>query len=257
MAITIKNAEQIEKMRYAGQVLGEALQELKKMIKPGVNCLDLDKFFIDFITQKGCTSNFKGYGGFPAHICISINEQLIHGIPRNRILEDGDIVSIDAGCVFEKYHADAAFTVICGNSKDKKYDKLIELSEKSLYLAIEQVRAGVRIGTISSTVQKFIEENGYHLPTDYSGHGIGLEMHEDPFVPNVGVENTGMRLVPGMAICIEPMVQIGTNKTIVADDDWTVSSKDGSMTAHFEHTILITEGDPEVLTLFKTKEETE
>ncbi|AHI53287.1 type I methionyl aminopeptidase [Spiroplasma culicicola] len=251
MAITIKNSQQIEKMRIAGQVLGEAIYNLKQMIKPGINCLDLDKFFIDFITKHNCTSNFKGYYGYPAHICISINEQLIHGIPQDRILQKGDIVSIDTGCVYEGYHADSAFSVICGESIDKNYDKLLEVTEQSLYLAIEQVRAGVRIGTISSTVQNFVEEHGFQLPTDYSGHGIGLEMHEDPFVPNVGIKDTGMRLIPGMTICIEPMVQIGTNKTVVGDDDWTVSSADGSMTAHFEHTILVTEGEPEILTLFK------
>ncbi|AGR41593.1 type I methionyl aminopeptidase [Spiroplasma taiwanense] len=256
MAITIKNSEQIEKMRYAGQVLGEALYNIKSMIKVGLNCLEIDKYFSNFIKEKGCSSNFKGYYGFPASVCISINEQLIHGIPQNRILKDGDIVSIDAGCIFEKYHADAAFTVICGNSKDKLYDKLIDVTEKSLYLAIEQVRAGVRIGTISSTVQTFIEDYGFHLPIDYSGHGIGLEMHEDPFIPNVGIADTGMRLVEGMTICIEPMVQIGTNKTVVSDDEWTVSSQDSSMTSHFEHTILVTNGEPEILTLFKPKKET-
>ncbi|AKU80248.1 type I methionyl aminopeptidase [Spiroplasma turonicum] len=251
MAITIKNKEQIEKMRYAGKVLSEALHNLKKMIKPGINCLELDKSFIDFITSKGCTSNFKGYYDYPAHICVSINEQLIHGIPKDRILKNGDIVSIDAGCIYEGYHSDSAFTVICGDSSNEKISKLVDLTERSLYLAIEHVRAGVRIGTISATVQNFIEDNGFHLPTSYSGHGIGLEMHEDPFIPNVGIKNTGMRLVPGMTICIEPMVQVGTNKTIVDDDKWTVLSKDGSMTAHFEHTVLVTEDDPEVLTLFK------
>ncbi|AKX34592.1 methionine aminopeptidase [Spiroplasma litorale] len=251
MTITIKNVEQIGKMRFAGKVLSEALNMLKNMIKPGVNCLELDKAFIDFISSKGCKSNFKGYYGYPAHICVSINEQLIHGIPKDRVIEEGDIVSIDAGCIYEGYNSDSAFTVICGATTNQLHKKLVELTETSLYLAIEQVRAGVRIGTISATVQNFIEENGFHLPTSYSGHGIGLEMHEDPFIPNVGIANTGMRLVPGMTICIEPMVQVSTDETVVDDDKWTVLSKDGSMTAHFEHTILVTEGDPEVLTLFK------
>ncbi|QBQ08118.1 methionine aminopeptidase [Spiroplasma gladiatoris] len=255
MAITIKNSEQANKMRIAGQVLGEALYKLKKMINPGVNCLELDKFFIEFIESKGCQSNFKGYYDYPAHICISINEQLIHGIPNDRILVDGDIVSIDAGCIYEGYHADSAFTKICGESSNKVNNKLVEVTEKSLYLAIEQVRAGVRIGTISSTVQNYIEEFGFQLPKDYSGHGIGLEMHEDPFVPNTGIKDTGMRLIEGMAICIEPMVQIGTNNTVVSKDGWTVSSKDNSMAAHFEHTILVTNGDPEILTLYKPKED--
>ncbi|AOG60802.1 methionine aminopeptidase [Spiroplasma helicoides] len=255
MAITIKNQEQIEKMRIAGKVLGEALYNIRKMIVPGANCLDLDKYFIDFITKKGCKSNFKGYYDYPMHICISINEQLIHGIPTDRIIKDGDIVSVDAGCIYEGYHADSAFSVICGNSFDEKYDKLVNVTEESLYLAIEQVRAGVRIGTISSTVQTFVEKNGFQLPTDYSGHGIGLEMHEDPFIPNTGIKDTGMRLIEGMTICIEPMVQMGTPKTIVAKDGWTVSSADSSMAAHFEHTILVTNGNPEILTLFKPEKE--
>ncbi|QGS52352.1 type I methionyl aminopeptidase [Spiroplasma tabanidicola] len=255
MSITIKNQDQINKMRVAGKVLSEALYNLKKMIKPGVNCLDLDKYFIEFITKKGCQSNFKNYFGYPAHICISINEQLIHGIPNNRLIQDGDIVSIDAGCIYQDYHSDSAFTVICGQAKDELHSKLVEVTERSLYLAIEQVRAGVRIGTISSTVQQFVEEYGFQLPKDYTGHGIGLEMHEDPFIPNTGIKETGMRLIEGMAICIEPMVQIGTDKTVVGKDDWTVSSKDNSMAAHFEHTILVTNGDPEILTLYKPKED--
>lgn len=251
MAITIKTQEQIKKMRIAGNVLANAINMLKKMIKPGVNCLDLDRAFIDFITKNKCSSNFNGYYGYPKNICVSINEQLIHGIPQDRILKNGDIVSVDAGCIYEGMHADSAFTMICGETKDKKYEKLIEDTEKSLYMAIEQVRAGNRIGTISSTVQNYIEGNGFHLPTDYSGHGIGEQMHEDPFVPNVGIPNTGLKLVPGMAICIEPMVQIGTNRTVVSDDNWTVSSADKSMTAHFEHTILVTDSEPEILTLYK------
>jgi len=255
MAITIKNEEQISEMRYAGKVLGAALYNLKQLIKPGVNCLDLNRYFIEFITKRDCKSNFKGYFGFPAFICVSINEQLIHGIPKNYSLKNGDIISIDAGCSYKGWHADSAFTMICGNKNNKKYDKLITVTEKSLYLAIEQVRADVRIGTISAAVQTYVEENGFHLPIDYSGHGIGSQMHEDPYVPNVGKKDTGIKLVPGMAICIEPMVQISTNKTVVADDNWTVSSADGSMTAHFEHTILVTDGNPEILTLHKPEED--
>ncbi|ARU91100.1 methionine aminopeptidase [Spiroplasma clarkii] len=255
MAVTIKNAEQLDKMRYAGKVLGAALYDLKKMIQPGVNCLDLDKYFIDFITKNGCESNFKGYYGFPAHICVSINEQLIHGIPVNRVIKAGDIVKIDAGCSFQGWHADSAFSVICGDIIDEKYDKLLRVTEKSLCLAIEQVRAGVRIGTITSTVQTYVESNGFHLPKDYSGHGIGLAMHEDPFVPNTGKKDTGMRLTKNMTICIEPMVQIGTDQTVVGADNWTVSAADDSMTAHFEHTILVTDNEPEILTIHKPMED--
>lgn len=249
MAITIKNKEQIDNMRIAGQVLAKGLKMLSEMIKPGVNCLELDEAFENFINKNNCESNFKNYYGFPKTICVSINEQLIHGIPRDRVLLDGDIVSIDAGCKYKGWHADSAISVLCGTKINENYVKLIEVTKKSLYLAIEQIKAGVRIGTLSSTVQTYVEDQGFHLPTDYSGHGIGQEMHEDPFVPNVGRKDTGIRLVSGMVICIEPMVQIGTNKTIVADDEWTVSSADGSMTAHFEHTILVKDDGYEILTL--------
>ncbi|WP_338972829.1 type I methionyl aminopeptidase [Spiroplasma endosymbiont of Panorpa germanica] len=249
--VTIKSEFEISKMRIAGQVLGQALKLLEEMIQPGVNCLDLDKAFIEFITSKGCTSNFLGYYDYPAHICVSVNEQLIHGIPQNRILKDGDIVSIDTGCVFEGYHADAALTKICGEPRNNLELKLVNDTRKSLELAIEQVRDDVRIGTISATVQKFIEQNGFQLPTDFAGHGIGTAMHEDPLIPNTGKMDTGMRLKAGMTICIEPMVQISTSKTITAKDKWTVISADNSMAAHFEHTILVTEEGCEILTLFK------
>ncbi|EOA07136.1 Methionine aminopeptidase [Mycoplasma yeatsii 13926] len=246
--VTIKTPEQIQKIRTACKVLAQGLDMLKKMIKPGINCLDLDKAFEEFIISKGCKSNFKGYHGFPKTICISINDQLVHGIPQDRILQDGDIVSIDAGCTFEGWHADSAFTMLCGIAKDKKNDILISVTEKSLELAIEQVKPGTRLGTIGHTIQKYVESYGFSLPRDYTGHGIGQSLHEDPFIPNVGVENTGMRLQAGMVICIEPMVQIGTHKTKTAADNWTVYSADHSMAAHFEHTILVTEDGCEVLT---------
>ncbi|WP_026389224.1 type I methionyl aminopeptidase [[Acholeplasma] multilocale] len=249
--VTIKSPEQIEKMRVAGRVLSEAVQMLKDMCQVGVNCLDLDKAFEEFITSKGCTSNFKGYGGFPKTICISINDQLVHGIPANRVIEDGDIVSIDTGCVFEGWHADSAFTKICGVQKDEKHGILLEVTEKSLELAIEQIKPGVRLGTIGATIQQFVESFGFSVPRDYTGHGIGTAMHEDPFIPNYGTPDTGMRLQAGMTIAIEPMVQMGTHKTKTAADKWTVYSADHSMAAHFEHTILVTDSGSEVLTRYK------
>ncbi|WP_338969472.1 type I methionyl aminopeptidase [Spiroplasma endosymbiont of Labia minor] len=254
MSISIKNKSQIENMRVAGKVLAEALSYITMLVKPGINCLMIDKKFGEFINEKKCKVSFKGYGGFPNNICISINEQLIHGIPTNRILKDGDIVSLDTGCTYNGWHADSALTIICGNS-NSKYDKLVKVTQKSLYLAIKQIKPGVRLGTISNTVQEYVEGNGYYLPTDYAGHGIGSEMHEDPIISNVGLKDTGMRLAAGMVICIEPMVQVGTAKTRVLKDDWTVISQDKSMTAHFEHTILVTEDGYEVLT--KRQEESE
>ncbi|ATZ18539.1 methionine aminopeptidase [Williamsoniiplasma somnilux] len=246
--VTVKNYEQISKMKIAGKVLGEAIAMLKEKTQIGVNCLDLDKAFEEFITKKGCTSNFKGYGGFPKTICISINDQLVHGIPQNRVLEDGDIVSIDTGCVFEGYHADAAFTKIVGNPKNDQAVQLLNVTEESLNLAIKMLKSGVRIGDIGHTIQSYVESFGFSVPREYTGHGIGTAMHEDPFIPNYGAAGTGMRLTEGMIICIEPMVQVGHFSTKVASDKWTVYSKDGSMAAHFEHTILITQDSCEVLT---------
>ncbi|AGY41217.1 Methionine aminopeptidase [Mesoplasma florum W37] len=251
MAVTIKSPQEIEKMRVAGQVLAQAIDMLKSMIKVGVNCLDLDKEFEKFITEKGCKSNFKNYHGYPKTICVSINEQLVHGIPQDRILEEGDIVSVDTGCVFEGYHADSAFSMIVGIAKDTKHDILLKVTEECLDLAIEALAPGVRIGTIGSIIQNHAESFGFGVPRDYTGHGIGTEMHEDPFIPNYGKKDTGMRLQAGMVICIEPMIQMGTFKTKLAADNWTVLSADKSMTAHFEHTILITDSGYEVLTKSK------
>ncbi|WP_027062995.1 type I methionyl aminopeptidase [Mesoplasma seiffertii] len=249
--VTIKSLEEINKMRVAGKVLSRAVKMLKDMCQVGVNCLDLDRAFEEFILANGCTSNFKGYGGFPKTICVSINDQLVHGIPQDRILADGDIVSIDTGCVYQGYHADSAFTKIVGTPKDEKHAILIEVTEKSLELAIEQVKPGTRIGTIGATIQKYVESFGFGVPRDYTGHGIGTEMHEEPYVPNYGTPDTGMRLQSGMVIAIEPMVQMGTFKTKVASDKWTVYSADHSMAAHFEHTILVTDSGSEVLTRYK------
>ncbi|WP_342268760.1 type I methionyl aminopeptidase [Spiroplasma endosymbiont of Aspidapion aeneum] len=251
MNITIKNNKQIDDMRIGGKLLGRALTLLKESIKPGFNCLDLDKIFANFLKENNCDSNFKNYMGYPKYICVSINEQLIHGIPQDREIENGDIISIDAGLIYNDMHLDAAFTTICGKPKNEKDIELVKITKESLFLAIEQIKAGVRIGTLSSTVQKIIEEKGFHLPTAYCGHGIGYEMHEDPQIPNVGKEKTGIRLVKGMTICIEPMVQIGTPKTIVEKDQWTVRSADNSMAAHYEHTILVTEYGYEILTAWE------
>ncbi|PPE04942.1 methionine aminopeptidase [Entomoplasma ellychniae] len=254
MAVSIKSNAEIQKMRIASSVLSDAISMLKKMIVPGVNCLDLDEEFYKFIKAKGCQSNFKNYHGFPKTICISINEQLVHGIPEDRILQDGDIVSVDTGCIFQGYHADSAFTMICGIAKNEKHDILIKVTEECLELAIKEVKPGTRIGTIGYIIQSHAEKHGFGVPRDYTGHGIGTQMHEDPYIPNYGIYDTGMRLKAGMVICIEPMIQIGTYKTKLASDNWTVLSADKSMAAHFEHTILVTDSGYEVLTKSKVKE---
>lgn len=250
----IKNASEIEKMRKAGAILAEAIEMLKEETKVGANCLDLDQKFHNFIQKKGAKSNFLNYHGYPKTICISINEQLVHGIPQNRIIQEGDIVSIDCGCVIDGYHADAAFTKICGFAKDPKHDILVSATEEALSKAIAIIRPGIRIGDIGAEIQSYVEGLGFAVPRDYTGHGIGQAMHEDPYIPNYGTKGTGMRLQSGMVIAIEPMVQIGTHKTKVSPDHWTVSSADKSMAAHFEHTLVVTADGAEVLTSKTTKQ---
>lgn len=211
--IKIKNEEQIQKMRIAGQVLAEGLALLDAKAQVGVNLLELDQLFADFLQTKDCEPNFLGYGGFPKTICVSINDQLVHGIPKDRVIQDGDLVSIDAGCSYQGYHADAAFTKICGKPKTEKDVILLEVTEKSLEMAINLVKPGTRIGDLGATIQSYVEGFGFSVPRDYTGHGIGQEMHEDPFIPNYGTFKSGMRLREGMAICIEPMVQQGNYLT--------------------------------------------
>lgn len=216
--ITVKNQEAINKMRQAGAILSQGLKMLDQATQVGVNCLDLEHKFATFLKAHGVQSNFLGYQGFPATICISINDQLVHGIPRNRVIQDGDIVSIDAGCILDGYHADAAFTKICGFPKDKKDVILVEATEQALNEAIKIIKPGVRLGDIGAAIQTYIEKFGFYLPRDYTGHGIGLAMHEEPYIPNYGTKGTGIRLQSGMTIAIEPMVQIGTVETKVGAD---------------------------------------
>ncbi|WP_342252544.1 type I methionyl aminopeptidase [Spiroplasma endosymbiont of Amphibalanus improvisus] len=246
--ITIKNDSEIDKMRKAGKVLSEILNTLKDNIKVGMTGENLDKICEKIISENNCSSNFKGYYGFPSTICVSVNENLIHGIPNSIAFKEGDLVSVDAGCIFEGYHADAAFTKVVGSYKEPIHKELVETTEESLEKAIKILKPGVRIGTIGSVIQTFVESKGFKLPTSYAGHGIGQNMHEDPIIPNVGKKDTGFKLKENMVICIEPMVQIGTDKTIVLNDGWTVMSNNKLGTAHFEKTILITKNGFEILT---------
>jgi len=216
--IKIKTEAQIEKMRVAGKVLAEGLKMLDRKAQVGVNLLELDQAFADFLKTKNCLPNFLGYQGFPKNICISINDQLVHGIPRDRVIAEGDLVSIDAGCLYEGYNADAAFSKICGEPKSEKDVILIEVTEKSLEMAINVVKPGARIGDIGATIQNYVESFGFSVPRNYTGHGIGLDMHEDPFIPNYGTFNSGPRLREGMVICIEPMVQQGSYLTKTGSD---------------------------------------
>ena len=238
-------------MREAGRINALALQMVRELIRPGISTAELDKVAEDVIRQHGGTPAFKNYPGpypFPATLCLSINEELVHGVPGKRKLQDGDILSVDCGTIFDGFVADSAFTAGAGEiSPEAK--RLIEVTEQALYIGIEQMRAGNRVGDVSAAIQNHVESRGYHVPREYTGHGVGRNMHEGPLVPNFGVKGRGMVLRPGITVALEPMVLVGTHRTRVLQDQWTVISADRSLTAHFEHSVAVTEGDPVLLTL--------
>ncbi|AGM25838.1 methionine aminopeptidase [Spiroplasma syrphidicola EA-1] len=246
--VTIKTTQEINYMRKACETLKLIHEELKAMIKPGVTGLMLNQKAEEIIAANDCVPNFKGLYNFPASICVSLNDVLVHGIPDHRPFQDGDLVSVDAGCAYQGYNSDGAFTVIVGSPKDPIDEKLVLVTKTSLDKAIAILKPGVRIGDISATIQSYVEENGFFLPTEFTGHGIGRNLHEDPHIPNSGPAGVGMRLQAGMTICIEPMVQIGTKEIKMLSDNWTPVSKNRLNSAHFEHTILITDEGCEVLT---------
>lgn len=245
--VELKTAAEIEKMRTAGKLLRQVFNEVAKMVAPGVTTADLDRRARKLIEDAGARPAFLGYHGFPATLCTSVNEEIVHGIPSDRELLDGDIVSVDCGLVLQGFYSDTATTFAVGEISAKA-QKLLKVTEESLYKAIEQMHVGTRIGTVSHAVQKHAEAQGFSIVRDYTGHGIGRAMHEAPQVPNYGRPDTGFKLVPGLVIAVEPMVNIGTYKTITLADNWTVVTADDSLSAHFEHTIAITEDGPQILT---------
>jgi methionyl aminopeptidase len=249
--IHIKSPDELKVMRQAGRINAEIMATVKNLIQPGVSTADLNAAAEDVLKKHGCYSPFKGYSQppYPASICTSVNEELVHGIPsRKRILHEGDILSADCGTVFEGFVADSAFTAGVGEiSPEAKH--LLEVTEGALYAAIEKMRVGYRTGDISATIQNYVESRGLHVTREYTSHGVGRQMHEGPMVPNFGTAGSGMPLRPGMTIAIEPMVLIGTHETRVLRDQWTVISADKSLTAHFEHSVAVTEGDPLLLTV--------
>ncbi len=249
--INIKNPAEIAIMREAGRINASVLAAVREQLKPGVSTADLDAAAEEVLKKYGAVSPFKGYGfpPFPNSITVSINEELVHGIPTTtRKLKEGDIVSIDCGTFFEGYVADSAFSAGVGEISAKAAN-LLEVTEQSLYVGIAKMRSGNRTGDISEAIQKYVESHGYHVTREYTGHGVGRQMHEGPQVPNYGTAGTGILLRPGVVIALEPMVLVGTHKTKVAKDKWTVVSADGSLTAHFEHSVAVTEGDPLILTV--------
>ena len=246
---TLKTKEQIATMRQAGRVVAEVLAIVSEAVKPGVSTLELDRIAREEVGRRNATPAFLGYRGYPASICASINQEIVHGIPRaDRLLKEGDIVSLDFGAILDGYYGDSAITVPVGHVSSRAR-LLLKTTQEALELAIHKVRAGKHLGDIGSTVQRHAESHGMSVVRKYVGHGIGQRMHEPPEVPNFGEPHKGVLLKPGMVLAIEPMVNLGTWETLELDDGWTVVTADGKLSAHFEHTVAITEDGPEVLTL--------
>lgn len=245
--ITIKSPAELELMKEAGRIVARAKGLVASAIRPGVTTGELDAIAEEAIRAEAGIPSFKGYLGYPASICTSVNEEIVHGIPGARVVKDGDILSVDVGAIFDGLHADSAFTVAVGKASEEAAG-LIEATRVSLLKGIQQVRVGARVGDVSAAVQAYAEGAGYSLVRQYVGHGIGYAMHEDPQVPNFGEAGRGPLLKAGMAIAIEPMLNVGTWKTEVLEDDWTVVTADGRLSAHFEDTVLVTEEGPVVTT---------
>ena len=245
--VILKTANAIKKMREAGRLSALALKVGGEAVKPGVTTAEIDKVIYDFIMSQGATPSFLNLYGFPASACISVNDELIHGIPGNRVIKEGDIVSIDVGACLDGYHGDNAATFVAGEASEEA-QKLLDVTKQSLYKGIEMAVVGNRVGDISNAVQTYCEERGYSVVREFVGHGIGRAVHEDPEVPNFGAAGHGPRLVNGMCIAIEPMINAGTRFVSTDSNGWTVRTKDGKLSAHFEHTIAITDNGPIILT---------
>jgi methionyl aminopeptidase len=248
MGIIIKSPSEIGRMRQAGHIVGSILKILSNHVKPGITTAELNTIAERETLARKAIPSFKGYRGYPASLCVSINEEVVHGIPGKRVLKDGEIVSLDFGVIYNGWQGDAAITVGVGNIS-LKASKLLEATKGSLLAGIAAAKAGFHIGDISAAVQEYIENRGFTVVKEYVGHGIGKDMHEEPQVPNFGVKGHGPMLCKGMTLALEPMVNTGGWKTRLTGNGWTVVTADGSLSAHFEHTIAITDGEPEILTL--------
>lgn len=252
--ITTKSPRELQLMRKAGEIVALAHKAVSEAIKPGISTAEIDRVVEAVILSHQATPSFKGYGGFPAATCVSVNDTLVHGIPDNRLLVEGDIVSVDIGANYKGYHGDSAWTYAVGNISDEA-QRLMDVTKESLFVGLERVKAGVHLGDISAAIGDYVYDHGYTVPYEYTGHGIGSHLHEDPAVPNHGTAGVGPRLKKGMCLAIEPMVHAGKPHTKVLSDEWTVKTKDGSLSAHYEHTIVVTEEGFEILTQL-SKEET-
>lgn len=246
--VTLKTTNEIRMMRYAGRIAAKALKLAGAAVEPGVSTKEIDEIAFKYIKSQGAVPSFLGYNGFPSSCCISLNNEVIHGIPKSdRIIKSGDIVSIDVGACLNGFHGDNAWTFPCGDISSES-QKLLDATRESLFEAIRAAQAGKRVGDIGNTVEEYVKARGYSVVRHFVGHGVGTHLHEEPSVPNFGHVGHGVRLVPGMTIAIEPMVNMGTGDVRTLDDDWTVVTSDGKLSAHFEHTIAITSEGPLILT---------
>lgn len=247
--IVLKTARELAKMREAGRISARALRLAGEAVEPGVTTAEIDRLVRRYIEKEGARPSFLGYGGFPASACISVNNVVIHGIPSKKIvLKEGDIVSVDVGAELNGFHGDNAWTFPCGKISAEA-QALLDATRESLFEGIKMARPGSRIGDIGSAVQRYVEARNYSVVRDFVGHGVGAKLHEDPSVPNFGTPGRGVRLLPGMTIAIEPMINQGTHRVKILDDEWTTVTADGKLSAHYEHTIAITPSGPQILTL--------
>ena len=245
--VTLKTTAELSKMRKAGAITAEALQKGGEAVQPGITTGEIDRLIKSFIRSKNAKPSFLGYGGFPGSACISVNDEVIHGIPGKRVIREGDIVSIDVGALVDGYHGDSAATFVAGQTSEKNL-ALMQATKDALYAAIAALRAGNRMGDVGYAVQSLVEARGFSVVREFVGHGIGQKLHEEPEVPNYGEPGRGIRLTPGMVVAIEPMINLGTPGIRILDDKWTVVTQDGRPSAHFEHTVVVTSGDAVILT---------
>ena len=245
--ITLKSSHEIELMRRAGKITAAARALAGEMVKPGVTTQEIDKAVEAFIRQQGAVPSFLGYSGYPASACISVNDEVIHGIPGKRVLQDGDIVSIDVGAYIGGFHGDCAATFACGQISEEA-QRLIDVTRQSFFEGIKFAKEGYRVQDISAAVQTYVESHGFSVVREFVGHGVGAHLHESPEIPNFGRSGRGARLLRGMTLAIEPMVNLGGAAILQMNDGWTVKTRDGKLSAHYENTILVTDGEPEILT---------
>lgn len=244
--IILKSPQEIERMRRSNRIVAEILEEIKSLARAGITTRELNERAEELLAQKKARSAFKGYNGYPAVLCTSVNEEVVHGIPSGRVLREGDILSLDFGAIYEDYYGDAAITLAIGRTSEEA-ERLMRVAEEALYLAIDRARPGNRLQDISAAVQGHVESHGFSIVRDFVGHGIGQQLHEKPQIPNFGEAGRGVRLKPGMTLAIEPMINAGGYEVRVLQDGWTAVTKDGSLSAHFEHSVAVTENGPYIL----------